>query len=94
MKKPTARLRESVSQLRSRNPNLTEMETAVMWLVAEGASNKIIGAELGISHHTAKFHVDNALAKLDAATRTRAATRFVLERVDEARLRLNVKSVA
>jgi DNA-binding CsgD family transcriptional regulator len=40
--------------------------------LAEGASNKVIVRRLGISVHTAKFHVASLLDKLDAVGRTDA----------------------
>lgn len=55
-------------------PDLTAREIEVLHLLAEGASNKIIARALGISAHTAKFHVASILEKLDAATRTEAVT--------------------
>jgi DNA-binding NarL/FixJ family response regulator len=51
---------------------LTPRETEVLQLLAEGLSNKAIGARLGISEHTAKFHVNAILGKLGAETRTEA----------------------
>jgi DNA-binding CsgD family transcriptional regulator len=51
---------------------LTPRETEVLALLAEGASNKAIARRLGISVHTAKFHVGSLLAKLDATGRTDA----------------------
>ncbi len=48
---------------------LTPRELDVLALMAEGASNK---AMLGISVHTAKFHVGSILDKLDATGRTDA----------------------
>ena len=51
---------------------LTERERDVLALLARGLSNKRIGARLGISEHTAKFHVGSVLAKLGAATRAEA----------------------
>jgi DNA-binding CsgD family transcriptional regulator len=44
----------------------------VLMLLAEGASNKAIAARLGISVHTAKFHVGSVIDKLDATGRTDA----------------------
>jgi DNA-binding NarL/FixJ family response regulator len=44
----------------------------VLSLLAEGASNKTIARQLGISVHTAKFHVSSLLEKLDATGRTDA----------------------
>ena len=51
---------------------LTPRETEVLRLLAEGASNKTIAVMLGISVHTAKFHVGQLLDKLDATGRTDA----------------------
>jgi DNA-binding CsgD family transcriptional regulator len=51
---------------------LTPRELDVLALMAEGASNKAIAKRLGISVHTAKFHVGSILEKLDATGRTDA----------------------
>ena len=51
---------------------LTPRELEVLGLVAEGESNKSIARRLGISVHTAKFHVASVLDKLDATGRTDA----------------------
>jgi two-component system, NarL family, nitrate/nitrite response regulator NarL len=53
---------------------LTAREQQVLLLVAEGLPNKAIARELGISEHTAKFHVGSLLGKLGAASRTEAVT--------------------
>lgn len=55
--------------------SLTAREHEVVQLMAEGLSNKQIADRLGISSHTAKFHVNAVLAKLDASTRTEAVVR-------------------
>ena len=52
--------------------DLTPRERDVLALMAEGASNKAIARQLGISVHTAKFHVGSILGKLDATGRTDA----------------------
>jgi two-component system nitrate/nitrite response regulator NarL len=59
----------------SSTPDLTPREIEVLELLAQGMSNKEIGDVLGISAHTAKFHVQGLLDKLDATTRTEAAVR-------------------
>jgi DNA-binding CsgD family transcriptional regulator len=63
--------------------DLTPRELDVLALMAEGASNKAIAKRLGISVHTAKFHVGSILDKLDATGRTdavaHAARRGVIE---------------
>jgi DNA-binding NarL/FixJ family response regulator len=54
---------------------LTARELEVLGAMADGASNKAIARRLGISFHTAKFHVAGILAKLDADSRTEAVTK-------------------
>jgi DNA-binding NarL/FixJ family response regulator len=51
---------------------LTERETQVLQLLAQGLANKQIAASLGISDHTVKFHVASIYSKLGAANRTEA----------------------
>jgi DNA-binding CsgD family transcriptional regulator len=51
---------------------LTPREVEVLALLADGASNKSIARQLGISVHTAKFHVGSLIDKLDAVGRTDA----------------------
>ncbi len=53
---------------------LTQRELEVLQLMAAGLPNKTIALQLGISDHTAKFHVSAVLAKLGAASRTEAVT--------------------
>ncbi|MFL6290248.1 MAG: response regulator transcription factor [Thermoanaerobaculia bacterium] len=54
---------------------LTPREVEVLQLLAEGLSNPRIGERLGISEHTAKFHVNAILGKLGAQGRTDAVMR-------------------
>jgi DNA-binding NarL/FixJ family response regulator len=60
----------------------TPREREVLELVADGLTNKLIGDRLGISEHTAKFHVRSLMDKLGADTRAdlvaRAARRGLL----------------
>ena len=51
---------------------LTPRELEVLTLLAEGMSNKAIARRLGISVHTAQFHVGALIDKLDAVGRTDA----------------------
>src|SRR3954462_11660591 len=51
---------------------LTDRERQVVQLLTEGLSNKLIADRLGISDHTAKFHVNGVMMKLGASTRTEA----------------------
>jgi DNA-binding NarL/FixJ family response regulator len=54
---------------------LTARELQVLRLLAEGASNKSIARRLGITPHTAKFHVASIVAKLGATGRTDAVAK-------------------
>jgi DNA-binding NarL/FixJ family response regulator len=58
---------------------LTPRELEVLRLMADGLGNKGIGAALGISSHTAKYHVASVLAKLDAQSRTEAVMKGLRE---------------
>ena len=63
---PRARSAEELSE------PLTPRELEVLELVAKGLANREIALALGISSHTAKFHVAQILEKAGAATRTEA----------------------
>ena len=52
---------------------LTERETEVLRLLAQGQANKQIARSLNIGEKTVKTHVSNILAKLGVASRTQAA---------------------
>ena len=56
---------------------LTPRELETLEMLAEGLSNKQIAYRLGISDHTAKFHVNSIFAKLEAGTRTEAVMRGI-----------------
>lgn len=59
------------------DPNaLTDREEAVLALAAEGKSNAQIGAALGLSENTVKFHLKNLFSKLGVTNRTEAAAKF------------------
>ena len=61
---------------------LTDRELGVLRLVANGLSNRGIGAQLHLSETTVKFHVRNVMRKLDATSRAEAvykATRTGLD---------------
>ncbi|MEJ0038379.1 MAG: response regulator transcription factor [Gammaproteobacteria bacterium] len=53
---------------------LTPREREVLHLLAAGLGNKEIAGRLSISDHTAKFHVSQILAKLNAASRAEAVS--------------------
>jgi DNA-binding CsgD family transcriptional regulator len=57
--------------------HLTAREREVLSLLAQGASNKEIARKLGISVHTAKFHVGSLLEKFDSTGRTDAVAQAV-----------------
>ncbi|MCB0181198.1 MAG: hypothetical protein KDI62_23435 [Anaerolineae bacterium] len=54
---------------------LTPRESEVLHLLATGATNRAIAAELYVTERTVKAHVTRILTKLDAATRTEAVTK-------------------
>ena len=75
---PAPRVPAGPPHLRARGAGeLTERERQVVTLLAEGLSNKLIADRLGISDHTAKFHVNGVMAKLGAGTRTEAVVEAV-----------------
>lgn len=53
--------------------SLTERETEVLKLLAEGKANKEIAAALVIGERTVKSHISNIMGKLDVQSRTQAA---------------------
>ena len=63
---------DAVVEVLGAGPSLTPREMEVLGLLADGLANKEIGVKLGISAHTAKFHVESLLRKLDAANRAEA----------------------
>ncbi|VTU33529.1 Transcriptional regulatory protein LiaR [Variovorax sp. RA8] len=65
-------LPEAAQRDEATDSTLTQRELEVLALVAEGASNKLIARRLGISVHTAKFHVGSLIDKLDATGRAAA----------------------
>jgi DNA-binding NarL/FixJ family response regulator len=57
------------------DPALTERETAVLQLIATGATNREIAAELHLSPHTVKEHASALYRKLSARNRADAVLR-------------------
>ena len=53
---------------------LSARERAVLQLVAEGLSNKEVGARLYVSERTARYHLTGLFNKLGVASRTQAVT--------------------
>jgi DNA-binding NarL/FixJ family response regulator len=56
---------------------MTGREQEVLSLVAEGFSNKLVAAELGICERTVKNHLTSIMTKLRAADRTHAVVTAV-----------------
>ncbi|MEO0596255.1 MAG: response regulator transcription factor, partial [Chloroflexota bacterium] len=54
--------------------SLTERESEVLNLLAEGMTNREIASELVVTERTIKFHVSAILGKLNAANRTEAVS--------------------
>jgi DNA-binding NarL/FixJ family response regulator len=69
--KAAARLMQAVSTPESPEA-LTERETEVLRLLAQGHSNKQIAHKLQIAEKTVKTHVSNILSKLGVQSRTQA----------------------
>jgi NarL family two-component system response regulator LiaR len=69
--KAAARLMQVVSAPESPQP-LTERETEVLRLLAQGQANKHIARSLHIAEKTVKAHVSNILGKLGVQSRTQA----------------------
>jgi len=68
------RAARAVIEARTRRiPALTERETEVLGLIAEGLSNKNIASELGISEKTVKAHLTRVFTELGVSDRTQAA---------------------
>jgi DNA-binding CsgD family transcriptional regulator len=58
-------------------PRLSPREIEVVELVVDGHPNKIIADKLGMSAHTAKFHVKNLMRKLRAGSRAHVAAQYL-----------------
>src|SRR3954468_12851109 len=56
-----------------RDADLTDRETEVLSLVAEGLANKLIARRLEISEKTVKAHLTNVFAAIGLTDRTQAA---------------------
>jgi DNA-binding NarL/FixJ family response regulator len=66
-------VRESLAA-RGSTAALTARELEALTLLAKGFSNREIGDLLGCSERTAKFHVENIIAKLEVSDRTEAVS--------------------
>jgi len=61
--------------------DLTPREREVLGLLVKGLNNHEIAERLNVSHATAKAHVSNILAKLDASNRAEAVARALKEKL-------------
>ena len=66
--------------MRKRQPleceELTPQELQIALLVAEGRTNKEVGAALFLSHKTIEFHLGRVYRKLNVGSRVELARRF------------------
>lgn len=62
-------------------PDLTRREREILDLIATGAADKEIAAQLALSLHTVKSHVRSILSKLHAVNRQQAAKLALQQRV-------------
>ena len=58
--------------LETHMPRLTEREAEIVGLIADGLTNKEIGAALGVREATIAWHVANVLSKLEVPSRSTA----------------------
>jgi len=70
-----ATLRGRAGEEEAPGETLTPRETEVLQLLSRALSNKEIAQRLGITEHTAKFHVNSILGKLGAQSRTEAVVK-------------------
>jgi DNA-binding NarL/FixJ family response regulator len=54
-------------------PDLTPRQFEVLHMIAAGASNKVIAADLGIAESTIKMHITAVFKALGVSSRTQAA---------------------
>lgn len=79
MKPMLSRPEASMRPTREATSSLTDRENAVLSLITQGCSNKVIARKLGISDSTVRVHVRSVLKKLGVQNRTQAAL-IVLDR--------------
>ena len=63
----------------SSQPALSRREREILRMVAEGASNKMIAADLFLAENTVKYHLSNILRKLGLRNRAQAAAYAIRE---------------
>lgn len=73
----TSALLTSSEPPRGETERLTKREVEVLRLISDGLGNKEIAHKLGISEHTAKFHISSILGKLDVSGRAEAVSQGI-----------------
>jgi DNA-binding NarL/FixJ family response regulator len=58
---------------RQKNPELTPRQLAVLAMIGQGLSNKLIAAKLEIAESTIKMHITAIFKALGVSNRTQAA---------------------
>jgi DNA-binding CsgD family transcriptional regulator len=80
LERTAAELRATGETVRKRQPHegeeLTPQELQIALLVAEGRTNKEVGAALFLSHKTIEFHLGRVYRKLNVGSRVELARRF------------------
>ena len=80
LERASAELRASGETLRKRKPHeaeeLTPQELQIALLVAEGKTNKEVGAALFLSHKTVEFHLGRIYRKLSVGSRAEVIRQF------------------
>ena len=71
------RLRRRPAAMRAAAGELSQRETEVLKLIAEGLANKEISARLSLSEKTVKNHISRIFTKLNISARTQAAVHAV-----------------
>ena len=59
--------------MKNDSPSLTSREVSCLSYVSVGESTRMIAGKLQISERTVNFHINNAMTKLDARSRSHAA---------------------
>lgn len=71
---------ERLDELQRARPmptHLTQREEVALRMIAAGKSDEEVGAALGITARTVRFHIDNVKTKLGVANRTHAVLKFL-----------------
>lgn len=82
---PASNARRPVAPQENGETYLTPREQEILPLIAQGAQNKTIAGQLGLSIHTVKLHSHNIFAKLGVSNRTGAANWYLSQMARGAR---------